>query len=300
MTTDAAATLAAFVFIAVTVGVGLRVVPRLLLATRWHRPIRLLPEPVPDEWAAIVRQNVPVSRELSDADFERLLKLVQVFLAEKHVEGAGGFVVTEEASVTIAAQACLLLLWRNTGMYPGLRTVIVYPSTVVPRYADHVGRHGDAGQDDPTPILGQSWTVGVVILSWDSALHGAFDPRDGKNVVLHEFAHQLDQETGDADGRPVGLHLSALKPWAEMIERRFGELKKAQETGRETVLDTYGATSHAEFFAVATEAFFETPRPMRETKPDLYRLLVQFYGIDPAAGLSAVRTPSPEAPDRGE
>lgn len=261
---------------------GLWFAPRVIVALKWHQPIRLMSESPPEHWARIVRDRVPISNQLLPGDFERLLKLVQVFLAKKNIEGAGGFHVTEEAAITIAAQACLLLVWRNTGMYPGLRTIIVYPSATIPKMLD--SRTG-LFEESRTPIVGQSWGAGVVILSWDSADFGAFDPRDGKNVVLHEFAHQLDQETGEADGVPVGLPLSAVKPWAEVMEKHFHRLREADRTGQRTVLDGYGATNYAEFFAVATEAFFEKPERLRETKPDLYALLVEFYGVDPAEGM---------------
>lgn len=274
--------LAAVLVLVGFIGGGLWLAPRLLTSVKWHRPVRLLPDPPPDHWADIVRERVPITEDLRAEDFEHLLKLIQVFLTEKNIEGAGGFDVTEEAAVTIAAQACLLLIWRNTGMYPGLRTIIVYPSATIPKILDQ--RTGRFEEFD-TPILGQSWATGVVILSWSSAEQGAFDPRDGKNVVLHEFAHQLDQETGDADGVPVGLPLSAVKPWAEVMESRFRQLKAADQQGRRTVLDGYGATNHAEFFAVATEAFFEKPERLRHKKPDLYGLLTEFYGVDPAEGM---------------
>jgi len=291
-----AGALAAFLTLASVIGAGVWLGPRLLVSARWHRPIRLLPDPVPPTWAAIIRENVPISRQLRDDDFERLLKLAQAFLARKHVEGAGGFEVTEEARVTIAAQACLLLLWRNTGLYPGLRTVIVYPGSVVPRYADRESRWAE---DPPEPVLGQSWQQGVVILSWDGARRGAFDPRDGHNVVFHEFAHQLDQESGTSDGLPVGVPLSSLKPWAEVMERRFRQLRKAARRGSETVLDTYGATNPAEFFAVATEAFFEKPKELRAKKPDLYALLVEFYGVDAASGLQPLTVGDSATESRG-
>jgi Mlc titration factor MtfA (ptsG expression regulator) len=236
-----------------------------------------------------VRANVPLTRNLAPSDFERLLKLVQLFLAKKRFEAAGGLVLTEEMRLTVAAQACLLLVWRDTGLFPGLRTVLLYPHAVVPRYVEP--SHSTMtvqSERRRVPVLGQSWSSGVVILSWDSTQHGAFDPADGKNVVLHEFAHQLDQETGLADGVPVGLPLSAIKPWAETLERRYKQLKKARVTGSRTVLDKYGAKNEAEFFAVVTEAFFEKPRQLRARKPDLYRLLSSFYGVDPAGGMRHV------------
>lgn len=250
---------------------------RVLQKARWQRPLQLLPDPVPRNWRAIVLQNVPFARRLPPEDLERLLKLIQVFLDQKHIEGAGGLEITEEIRVTIAAGACLLLVWMpDVGCYPNLSTVIVYPGAMVPRYAEDGGiRKGD-------PILGQSWSKGVVILSWDSARHGVFDPRDGQNVVIHEFAHQLDQEDGEADGVPVGLKVTSVSTWARVMEQRFNWLVRESRKGRKTVLDSYGATNRAEFFAVATEAFFEKPDQLRDNKPDLYEALVDFYGVDPA------------------
>lgn len=255
---------------------------RLLEQARWQRPLQFLPDPVPPQWQAIILDNIPFARQLGESDLERLLKLTQVFLDQKHVEGAGGLEVTEQIRVTIAAGACVLLLWMpDVGCYPLLRTVIVYPGAMVPRYA------GGGGTRHPDPILGQSWGSGVVILSWDSALHGVFDPRDGQNLVMHEFAHQLDQEDGEADGVPVGLKAASLKTWARVMERRYRRLVKAHRRNLKSVLDQYGATNRAEFFAVATEAFFEKPRQLRNKKPDLYDALADFYGVDPVdAGLA--------------
>lgn len=273
------AILATVALLAGGVLVGQRVAGHL----RWTRPVRLSPHPVPEAWAGIVRANFPLAGRMGEEAFQRLLKLVQVFLEEKHFEGAGGLEITDEVRVTIAAQACFLVLWLDVGLYPALRTIIVYPSTVVPRRAG--GPLAPGAADAPQAILGESWRTGVVVLSWDGVRHGAFDPRDGHNLVFHEFAHQLDQETGEADGVPVGMRLSSLKPWAEVLERRFGQLAEATRRGRGTVMDPYGATNHAEFFAVATETFFERPRELRSSKPDLYALLSGFYGVDPATGL---------------
>jgi Mlc titration factor MtfA (ptsG expression regulator) len=173
----------------------------------------------------------------------------------------------------------------EVGLYPGLRSVVVYPGAMRPKIVGAAtGGIGISSDERPTPVLGQSWRHGVVVLSWDSARQGAFDPRDGRNVVFHEFAHQLDQETGEADGTPVGVPLSSLKPWAEVLERRFGILKKATRRGSRTVMDSYGATNKAEFFAVATETFFEKPRKLREKQPDLYHRLTEFFRMDPAEG----------------
>lgn len=271
------------------IATGVLLGQRVVRSIRWSNPVRLLPDPVPEAWAGIVLQHFPLARGLRPDDFDRLLKLTQVFLEEKRIEGAGGLEITEEIRVTIAAQACFLLLWLEVGLYPGLKTVLVYPSAVVPRDARSLARMRTGSVQQPLrAIVGQSWGQGIVILSWDRVEHGAADPTDGDNVVLHEFAHQLDQETGEADGIPAGLRASRLKPWARVIERELGRLEAAALEGAETVLNPYGATNRAEFFAVATETFFEKPAQLRASDGNLYRLLVDYYGVDPAVGLVPV------------
>lgn len=270
-------------------GAGVLLGQRAVRRIRWTRPVRLLADPIPGHWPGLVQQIVPVTTALSERDFERLLKLVQVFLHRKNIEGAGGLELTDEIRLSIAAQACLLVLWMEVGLFPGLKTVIVYPDTMVPKYVDPHRGTRDVVADEPIPILGQSWGSGVVILSWASARQAAADPRDGRNVVLHEFAHQLDQEDGAADGVPVGLPLSAVKPWAEMLQSGLQELRRSDVRGVSTVLDRYGATNEAEFFAVASETFFEKGRQLREKIPELYALLVEIYGVDPAEGFRDAR-----------
>lgn len=276
---------------------------RMLAGRSWSEPepLRLPSDPVPDGWAEIVRAQVPLAHLLAEEDFRRLLKLTQLFLREKRMEGAGGLELTEEMRVAIAAQACLLVNWLELRPYPELRTVIVYPDTMVrPRHADFVDPalfyddwEVDWRADEPETLLGESWDHGVVLLSWDSARHGSYDRRDGVNVVLHEFAHQLDQEAGEADGVPAGLPLGRLHEWGEVIHARFEELRAHGRAGRETLLDPYGATNYAEFFAVATETFFERPHQLEREHPDLYRLLTGFYRVDPARGFRRVEAVTP-------
>ena len=260
-------------------GAGVAVGHHVVRSIQWVLPVRLPRSAPPKHWAEIVRQNVPLTRELSDPSFERLLKVMQVFLRRKRFEGAGGLEVTDEMRVTIAAQACLLLLHLGIAAYPGLHTIIVYPDAFVPR------RPGESKPDRTTATLGESWSTGTVVLSWDSVQHGAFNPRDGQNVVLHEFAHQLDQATGAADGTPIMLAPTSVPAWARVIGKRYAQLRRAKRLGRRTVLDHYGATNRAEFFAVATEAFLEKPRQLRKNKPDLFEALAAFYGWDPITEL---------------
>lgn len=261
--------------------VGFMLVRMLLTRIRWRRPVRFREEPIPDAWRTIVATNVPLVERLSDDERQRLLRLVQVFLHEKRVEGAGGLQITEEMAVTIAAQACLLLLNLAAGCYPGLRTVLVYPGTFVPTRP----RLGAPGRPDgpSEPTLGESWRGGVVVLSWPSVSAGGRNLADGQNLVLHEFAHQLDQEDGEADGIPLLDPPSAIRSWAEVLGRHYDALRSARDRGAPSVLDHYGAENKAEFFAVATEAFFAKPVQLARQAPDLYAELSRFYRQDPAA-----------------
>jgi MtfA peptidase len=247
--------------------------------------LRLPTDPIPDGWHDIVDRNVSLARGLTAEERERLLRLVQLFVREKHFEGSAGLVVTEEMRVTIAAQACLLLLHLDGPCYPTLRTILVYPRGFVPKLA----RSPRSGEivSAPVPLEGESWRDGVVVISWEDVVRGARNPSDGENVVLHEFAHQLDAEDGAADGVPV-LSEGALHTWGGVLSTEYERLRRDAADDRPSTLDAYGATNPAEFFAVATEAFFERPVDLERDHPDLYRELRRFYRQDPAR-----RTPAP-------
>jgi Mlc titration factor MtfA (ptsG expression regulator) len=242
-------------------------------------PLRLSSDPIPDAWLGIVDANVPLARRLSPDERQRLLRLAQLFLAEKHFEGCGGLTVSEEMKVTIAAEACLLLLHLEGPPYPALRTVLVYPRGFVPKTVRSL-QTGEIAEP-PAPLIGESWQDGVIVVSWDDVVRGARDPVDGENVVLHEFAHQLDEEDGAGDGAPV-LPASALRTWGRVLSDEYERLRQDAAADRRTVLDPYGATNKAEFFAVATETFFEQPVQLERDHPELYAQLKQFYGQDPA------------------
>jgi Mlc titration factor MtfA (ptsG expression regulator) len=235
----------------------------------------------PAAWRAIIEKNVPYAAGLSVEDRQELLGHVQVFLAEKHFEGCGGLSLTDEVRVTIAAQACVLLLHRQTDYYPRLVSILVYPST----YLVPGGRPAANGLPDEAPQarLGESWARDLVVLAWDSVLSGASDIHDGHNVVLHEFAHQLDQEDGAGDGAPILPRRSMYLAWARVLGHDFDQLVRDTERHHRTLIDRYGATNPAEFFAVVTETFFEKPRQLRSKYPELYLQLQQFYLQDPAA-----------------
>ncbi|MGA2704107.1 MAG: M90 family metallopeptidase [Isosphaeraceae bacterium] len=252
---------------------------------RNRRRERLRSQPFPHSWLGIIKKNVPIFNRLPQTDQRELQGHIQVFLAEKFFEGCGGLELTEEIKVTIAAQACLLLLHRETGYYPRLITILVYPHAYVAKGIRPIG--GGAVLEFETARLGEAWKDGVVVLSWDDVRQGASDLHDGHNVVLHEFAHQLDQQDGSADGAPILEHHSQYVTWARVLSHEYDQLRRDTEQGRADVLDEYGATNPAEFFAVATECFFEKPIPLRRKHPRLYEELKAYYRQDPASLVSS-------------
>lgn len=255
-----------------------------MLGRRTRRRERLRQRPLPDGWIAIIERNVPYYRTLNASDRRELHGHIQVFLAEKRFEGCGGLELTDEIRVTIAAQACILLLHRDTDYYPSLRTILVYPDPYIARVARRLP--GGIEIEGREVRLGESWVAGAIVLSWDDVLRGAADVHDGHNVVFHEFAHQLDAESGSANGAPDLPRRSMYIAWARVMKAEYAHLLDDLAHHRDTVLDGYGSTSPAEFFAVATECFFEKPVQLEKTHPALYDQLKLFYRQDPAASSS--------------
>jgi len=252
----------------------------ILSLLKQRRRGRLLARPFPKEWLKLVQRHVVFFRRLSGGDRAELLGHIQVFLAEKRFEGCGGFAITDEVRVTIAAQACLLLLHRETDYFPGLLTILVYPLTYMTEEKRQIGEH--VWEEGTVSRLGETGRrMGSLVLAWGAVKHGAADPSDAKNVVLHEFAHQLDYENHAADGVP-GLETSEEQlAWSEVMRSEFASLRAADESGIPTLLDTYGATDPVEFFAVSVEAFFERPRALRANHPNLYTELQKYFRQDP-------------------
>jgi Mlc titration factor MtfA (ptsG expression regulator) len=245
-----------------------------------RRRNRLRAAPFPAAWLEVLEKNVPLYGRLPAADQGELRGLIQVFLAEKSFEGCGGLELTDEMKVTIAAGACLLLLRRETDIYPRLVTILVYPSAYLAKAREPIG--GGMALEGEDIRLGESWPSGVVVLAWDEVRAGASDIRDGKNLVLHEFAHQLDREDGEINGTPLLEQRSQYVAWGRVLSSEYERLRRDSWLGRYTVLDEYGATNPAEFFAVATECFFEKPVLLRKRHPLLYEELKSFYRQDPA------------------
>ncbi len=248
---------------------------------RSRRRIRIGHSPFPTAWLSFVEKNVPYYSMLATESREELLEHVKVLLHEKHFEGCGGFEVVDEVRVTIAAHASCLLLHREADYFPRLRTVLVYPSIflVEDEYPDEDGVVYGGGDEH----AGQSWDRGVVVLAWDEVLKSSKYAGDGYNVVLHEFAHQLDTEDRFADGTPILGDKARYDEWGEVFQAEYEDLIRDVRRGRHTVIDEYGATNEAEFFAVAVEAFFETPVKLRRKHSELYEQLSVYFQQDPAS-----------------
>lgn len=248
-----------------------------------RRRKEILKTPFPEEWRQIIESRVFHYQYLNQEEKHHLEQMIQVFVEEKNFEGCGGITLTDEIIITISSEACMLLLGLGHNLYKKLDSILVYPSTVVtPETSASVFSGITEISRDSTPILGQAFMGGPVILVWDAVKQGAKHP-DGHNVVYHEFAHIIDMYDGRADGTPLLSSKSQYKKWAEICTREFTELKERSRRGKKSFLNSYGATNEPEFFAVATEYFFEKPVKMKQKHPSLYTLLQSFYNQDPAA-----------------
>lgn len=236
---------------------------------------RLRAQPMPALWVRILERNVPAYSRLAPERREELHGHIHVLLAEKHFEGCGGLELTDEIRVTIAGTAALLMPGRQPRYYPGLVSILVYPRWYRAPLHDEPDEFGIVTEGEEERH-GESWNSGVVVLSWDSARRGARDLGDGANLILHEFAHQLDTEDGVANGTPILAKDHDPREWARVMKAEFEKLRDRPE---ESILDEYGAEDPAEFFAVATEAFFERHDDLREHHPELFDQLSKVYDL---------------------
>lgn len=237
---------------------------------------------LPAPWSELIDRRIPYARLLTPPERQRLDALTARFLREKRFEGAGGLQVRDEVRVMIAAQACLLQLGIDGPLFPTLRTVIVYPGAY---RVDGTEQRPEGVEVPLTQVrAGESWDYGTLLLSWRDVLISAADPTAGHNVVLHEFAHQLDEETGETNGAPALPNRERYADWQAVFQHAFDRLGRELAAGeRRGPLRAYAATSPAEFFAVATEVFFERPAGLREYDPSMYEQLKDFYGQDPSS-----------------
>lgn len=251
---------------------------------RNRRRRQLLAAPFPPQWIGFLERNVSHYRYLTPRQQAKLRDDLRIFIADKYWEGCDGLNVTDEIQITVAGHACLLVLEMPTGLLDRVETILIYPGDyVVPDRStgpDGVVREGSAARH------GESWLRGPVVLSWTNARAGGRIPGDGENLILHEFAHQLDMLDGIVDGRPPLSDSHAEGHWNQVMQREFQSLQHALHQGRFSLLGDYAATNLEEFFAVATERFFENPVELQQQHAELYALLGNYYRQDPAAWLN--------------
>lgn len=243
---------------------------------RWHRASTA---PFPENWLRVVRRTLPFYDNMPPEVKQQLLERINRFLFNKQFVGCAGLVVTEEMRVTVATCACLLLLRSHTLEFRHVRWIYLYPSEFVVRHS--VSDAAGVISENHGILAGEAWQNGRIILSWDSVKQGVYDFNDGRNVVLHEFAHQLDSESGSMNGAPLLYSKGAYGSWATILSREFNALRDHAYFAKKTVLDQYGAISPAEFFAVATETFFEEPEELATEHEALYAELQNYYQVDP-------------------
>ena len=268
--------------IAAVVAIGLVVIGLILGRPWWRRRQQRAraQAPFPDAWAKLLHDRLPFYRLLPEPVRVQLHGLTLNLVAEKQFVGCAGLNVNDEIRLTIAAQAALLLLNRDSDLYPEVQSILVYPDQF---FAEHRVRDAAGVLSSERRLLsGESWEQGKVIVSWRDVAQGAALVSDGYNVVLHEFAHALDHETGSANGMPLLPATMDARQWQRVFADAYERLCRQTDADEHTVIDPYGAESPAEFFAVATETFFELPVALRDAEPQLYQQLVQFYRVDPA------------------
>jgi MtfA peptidase len=239
-----------------------------------------LEQPFPQAWRDRLAYRWPMYATLDDAERAALEDLVKVFLTRVRFEPAQGFTVTDEMRVLIAAQACLLVLELDLDLYRQVSSVIVHPRTVVLKGTHQVGKH--LASDADQTLAGQAHHRGPVVLSWSTVAYEARHHQRGHNVVMHEFAHQLDMVDGMIDGTPPIDDPDLRERWVRVCTAEYRKLRR----GDEGVLRPYAATDTGEFFAVATETFFTQPRELRDASPELYEVLREVYGQDPASRMA--------------
>ena len=242
---------------------------------RKRRRRKILAEPWPETWNLHLNRNVRLSWNLSPGESERLQHRTKVFVAEKYWEGCDGLELTEEMKVTVAAQACLMLLGVDGYYFDNVKSVLLYPQAFSRKTSDGLSHNQTQHR------AGEAWQGGPIILSWRDALSGGRNEDDGKNVVIHEFAHALDGIDGEMGGNVMFDDQASTAEWTRVVEREYAELVAAKERGQRTLLDHYGATNAAEFFAVASETFFEQPADLHREHNQLFDLLERYYRVNP-------------------
>ncbi|MCK5808655.1 zinc-dependent peptidase [bacterium] len=265
----------------IVIGISILLIPLVFYGIKFRRYARrqkIMAAPFPESWRAIISKNMELYNHLPQDLKEQLERQTMVFVAEKEFRGFNGVVVTEEMRVTVAVQASLLEIGRRPHFFPKLHTVELYPGAY---RAESVSFENGVETKEQSVRLGESWNNGRLVLAWDHVRQGIYNYRDGHSLVLHELAHQLDQEDGIADGAPL-LENGGYARFAMVFSEEFRVHQRQSKKRRKTVMDSYGATNPAEFFAVATETFFEKGKSLKKKHPELYDELKKVYNLDPA------------------
>jgi Mlc titration factor MtfA (ptsG expression regulator) len=252
----------------------------MIFAWLFGRRRRLLKSPFPADWETFLQTNCRHFAYLPADKQERLRNTVKIIVGERTWVGVGELVVTDEMKVTIAAQAALLLLGVDDYYFDRVSSFVIHPRRFESR-STNADLHTRFQQ--VTPVVGEAHQIGPVVLLWQEALAGARGHAHGSNLVLHELAHHLDSLDGEMGGMPPLPSREAVLRWEQVLEEHYQQLITEVQQGYFTLLDEYGTTNKAEFFAVATECFYEQPRALREEHPELFQLLSDFYRIDPTA-----------------
>jgi len=229
-------------------------------------------------WISILQKNMALYNMLPHPLKLKLHGLINVFLHEKVFSGYNGLEINDEIRVTIAAQACLITINRNEDLYPSLHNIYVYPGAFK---SLQTTSDGVIYSTQEMVRVGESWKRGHVVLSWQHSKQGAMNDNDGQNVVYHEFAHQLDHEDGAIDGTPILDSAENYATWTQVFSQEYSRLRDKVRTHKKTLIDSYGAVSEGEFFAVVTELFFEKPKLFEKEHPALYKELIKFYRLNP-------------------
>ncbi|WP_341366921.1 M90 family metallopeptidase [Yoonia sp. BS5-3] len=248
---------------------------RLMQKKALHR--RLLTSPLTEEQRRIVADQVPLTKQLPPQIAPKLEGKINLFLHQTEIIGCAGLEVTEPMRLSIAAQACLLIA-NSDAWYKSLRTILVYPGAFKSRQTSH---DGFIVNETSEIRLGESWAFGPVVLSWPHSAQGGLDEKDGQNLVLHEFAHQLDNLSGSTNAVPLLSKGQSFAEWERVMLDAFARHEDNVAKGRKTVIDAYGAENHQEFFAVIIEAFFEKPAKLQAEEPDVYAQLSKLLHLDP-------------------
>jgi Mlc titration factor MtfA (ptsG expression regulator) len=250
---------------------------------RWlrnRRRLRLLAGPFPPKWLECTERVLPAYVSLTERERLKLQDDIRLFIGEKNWEGCGGLDLDDEIRVTIACQACLLILGLEYDYFDRVQSILVYPEPFVTPDADEMG---GVVQEFESELSGLAEYRGPVVLTWSEVREDLDRPGDGRNLVIHEFAHKLDMLDSRIDGTPPLETREQYARWRAVMTAEFERLSTASRRGKRSLLDRYGTFDEGEFFAVVTECFFELPRQMERHHPQLYAVLRDFYKQDPAA-----------------